>query len=229
MDQPLYPIYFNAEWYTQIFEQFQEGDTPRDYFNSFFTALFNAWQNYQNLYGKKRYIVGQMTLRQPGLYRQNHDNFRSVYPEGKMVFMARQPEDWLASAIHLRFSTPFSQNPHEIISYYKTIMKQAIELAEQDDFIVFEFEDLVLKPENTMKQFAAKIGISWNEQLLSPTFNGAPFYQNSSFQNKRQSAIDPAVLGRGKQLDPSVSHAIDSEAQELYRQLLTYAGLAGLT
>lgn len=223
MVQERYPIYFNRKWYIDIFQSRLKGDSHRDYFNAFFTALFNAWQNYQNLYGKKKYIAGQMTLRFPEQYRDNFINFKKVYPRGKMVFMVRKPDDWLASAIHLKYSTPFTQNPTEIMAYYKSIMKQALELSYEDALVVFKFEDLVLSPEQTLKMLCVRLQIKWNDSLLTPSFNGAPFFQNSSFELERKSNIDKTVVGRGEKLDASVLAAIDKEALGLYHKMLEQA------
>ncbi|MCP3941150.1 MAG: sulfotransferase [Desulfobacteraceae bacterium] len=222
MAQELYPIYFNGKWYREIFNSFLAGDTPRDYFNAFFTAVFNGWRNNQNLYGSKKYVVGQMTLRKPELYEQNFINFKQVYPNGKMVFMIRKPDDWLASAINLRSSTPFSQDPFEAVDYYKIIFRQALAMAEQDHLIVFRFEDLILNSSKIMMMLADRVGIKWNELLLEPTFNGAPFFQNSSFEVKKKDSIDPDVIGRGKQLGKTVLKLIDKEMLELYQHMLQY-------
>ncbi len=224
MPQQRYPIYFDGQWYREMFFEFLEGDRPRDYFNAFFTALFNAWRNNQNLYGKKKVITGQMTLREPALYGENFRNFKAVYPEGKMVFMVRRPDDWLASALKLEKSTPFSKDPFEVMAYYKTLVRQAVEMASNGELIVFQFEDLLQKPETVMRWVAQKIGLAWNELLLSPTFNGAAFFQNSSFEVDRKAEIDPSIIGKGKSLDDGARSAIDDEILTLYQSLKSFSG-----
>lgn len=225
MDQEIYPVYFNVRWFREIFQLFCKGSTSRDYFNAFFTALFNSWRNYQCLYGEKKYICGHMTLRKPELYRKNYENFKLVYPEGKMIFIIRKPDDWLASALNLKKSTPFSDNPFEIMEYYKIIVSQAVDLAKMNSLIVLRFEELILEPTRTLKYLTKVLDIEWNELLLTPTFNGAPFYQNSSFNIKRKSAVDPEVIGRGKYLKKNILKAIDGISQELYNQIVSYSYL----
>lgn len=220
MKQEIYPIYLNGRWYREIFKISLRRKKPRDYFNAFFTALFNAWRNYQNLYGNKKFITGQMTLRKPELYRSNFDNFKTDYPCGKMIFIIRKPDDWLASALFLRKSTPFSHNPVEIMEYYKVIFRQAVEMPMDDSFIIFEFEDLVLTPRTIMSAFADRLGIAWNESLLFPTCNGSPFYQNSSFKIERKSFVDTSVIGRGKELSGKILSAIDKECLDLWKEIV---------
>lgn len=221
MPQKRYPIYFDGGWYRDIYYETVKENSPRGYFDAFFTALFNAWRNNQNLYGNKKIITGQMTLRDPGLYNQNFRNFRQAYPEGKMVFMVRDPGDWLASALNLRKSTPFSQNPEEVMGYYKTIVRQAVQMGHEGELIMFRFEDLLQQPEKTMRWLARQAGLNWNDQLLAPTFNGAPFFQNSSFEVDQKAEIDPSIIGRGRHLEESALSAIDKDVLALYQNLLS--------
>jgi hypothetical protein len=220
MRQEIYPIYFSKRWYGEIFELCLQGTNPRNYFDAFFTALFNAWRNNQNLYGNKKYIVGQMTLRKPRLYKKNFDNFKNDYPEGKMIFIVRKPDDWLASALNLKVSTPYSSDPVEIIKDYKIHLTQAIDMSKDDSFIVFKFEDLIMKPMYIMSELASILDISWRESLLYPTLNGNPFYQNSSFELERKASIDPDVIGKGRTLSNSILSAIDKECIDLYKLTL---------
>lgn len=221
MKQENYPIYFNRRWYKEIFRLTLCGEKPRDYFNAFFTALFNAWRNNQNLYGNKKYIVGQMTLRKPELYTKNYKNFKALYPKGKMIFIIRKVEDWLVSALKLKVSTPYAGSvPDEVIKQYKIHLRQAIQLSKDSSFIIFKFEDLILKSRQTMTELAKRLGIGWNESLLVPTLNGSPFYQNSSFRLKRKASIDRSVIGKGNKLPKSALLAIDKECLNLYRQVV---------
>ena len=43
------------------------------------------------------------------------ENFKKAYPKGKMIFILREPSDWLASAMNLKVSTPFSQNQYDVM------------------------------------------------------------------------------------------------------------------
>lgn len=219
--QEKYPIYFDKDWYSKMFYLSLKGDKPRDYFNAFFTALFNAWRNNQNLYGNKKYIAGQMTLRKPELYQQNYKNFKAVYPNGRMIFIIRKPDDWLASAYKLKVSSPYLDlTPNEIIEQYKIHLRQAIQMSKDNQFIIFKFEDLVLNPKSIMIKLAEKLKIAWNESLLCPTQNGAPFFQNSSFKCERKSSIDQKIIGKGRTLPRSILSAIDEKCLDLYNKVL---------
>ena len=65
--QTIAPIYFDESWYRAILAD-ASMDTPRDAVNAANTACFNAWRNYQNLYGPKKYMLMHSTIwrRVPG-------------------------------------------------------------------------------------------------------------------------------------------------------------------
>jgi hypothetical protein len=221
MAQDVYPIYFDQEWFESIFATFCSKTSDRHKFDAVFTAVFNAWRNYQSLYFEKKYVVGHMTMRWGQLehYVENFRRFQLTYPDGYMVFMTRQPDDWMASYTSLKKATPYSGDPKEAADYYKAYYRQALELAAGGRLIVLRFSDLVQQSEATMGALAAKLAIDWNPLLRRPTFNGAPWYQNSSFERNRLAAIDTGIMGQGKQLSGEVSAAIDAEMWELHDKL----------
>ena len=221
MVQDVYPIYFDQEWFETIFAEFCRESSDRHKFDAVFTAVFNAWRNYQSLYFEKKYVVGHMTMRWGQLehYVENFQRFQATYPDGYMIFMTREPDDWMASYTSLKKATPYSGDPREAADYYKAYYRQALEVAAGGRLIVLRFRDLLQQGEATMGALAAKLGIDWNPLLLRPTFNGAPWYQNSSFEHSRLAAIDTTVMGQGKQLAGDVAAAIDAEMWDLHDKL----------
>lgn len=226
MVQDVYPIYFDQDWFETIFSTFctgysNTGTVERHKFDAVFTAVFNAWRNYQSLYFEKKYIVGHMTMRWGQLehYVENFQRFQQTYPDGYMIFMTREPDDWMASYTSLKKATPYSGDPKEAADYYKAYYRQALEVTSSGRLVVLRFGDLVRQSEATMGALAAKLAIDWNPLLLRPTFNGAPWYQNSSFERDRLAAIDTGIMGRGKQLAGDVAAAVDAEMWELHDKL----------
>lgn len=221
MVQDVYPIYFDQDWYEAIFKAFDGNASGRQHFEAMFTAVFNAWRNYQSLYFDKKYVVGHMTMRWSQLphYAENFRRFQQTYPDGCMVFMTREPDDWMASYTGLKKATPYSGDPQEAADFYKTYYRQALELTATGRLIVLRFRDLLLKGEATMGRLAERLAIDWNPLLLRPTFNGAPWYQNSSFERKRMAEIDTGILGQGKTLTADIGSAVDGEMWALHDAL----------
>lgn len=225
MVQDVYPIYFDQAWFETIFSAFCTQTSARHRFEAVFTAVFNAWRNYQSLYFEKKYVVGHMTMRWGQLehYVENFQRFQQTYPDGWMIFMTREPDDWMASYTSLKKATPYSGVPREAADYYKAYYRQALEIAASGRLIVLRFSDLLRQGEATMGALAGKLGIDWNPLLLRPTFNGAPWYQNSSFEHNRLAAIDTTVMGQGKQLSGEVAAALDAEMWDLHDKLSAQA------
>lgn len=225
MLQDSYPIYFDQEWFRTIFAAHDTQPDGRSRFNAVFAAVFNAWRNYQSLYFEKKYVVGHMTMRWSQLphYVENFRRFQLTYPDGYMLFMTREPDDWMASFTELKKATPYSGDPRDAADFYKTYYRQALELTSTGRLIVLRFRDLLQDGEATMGRLAEALDIDWNPMLLRPTFNGAPWYQNSSFERERKAQIDTGVLGQGKNLRQDVAAAIDAEMRELHGALAEHA------
>jgi hypothetical protein len=225
MEQDRYPIYFDQDWFEAIFTHVAGSRDDREKFNTLFTAVFNAWRNYQSLYFEKKYVVGHMTMRWGQLehYVENHRRFAATYPDGRMIFMTREPDDWMASYTSLKKATPYSGKPQDAVDYYKAHYRQALELAPDSRLVVFRFKDLLTDGEATLRRLADELGIDWNPLLLQPTFNGAPWYQNSSFDHARKAGIDESVMGQGKNLRGEVAEAMDDEMWQLYEALAGHA------
>lgn len=226
MPQKNYPIYFDSEWFEEIFRDcFVSSANGRGEFNSLFTAFFNSWRNYQNLYFPKKYVVGHMTMRWAQLpyYTENFWNFTNTYPEGRMLFVARRPDDWMASYIRLGKATSYSGDPHDAAEFYKAYYKYALELSRDKRFKVINFENLVKHPESILGDLVEFLGVEWDSKLLFPSFNDSPWYPNSSFERKGQPMIDKDVIGEGESLEGDDKKAVDTEMWELYRELSRYA------
>ena len=221
MPQEKYPVYFNNDWFRNIFLKWATENTERCRFNALFTAVFNSWQNYQGLYFEKKYVLGHTTLRRESVidYTENFQRFQRAYPDGYFIFITRKPEDWMSSFVSLKNCTPYEGNPYDAIAYYKSYYHQAIDLINSNQFIILNFDDLIIKPESVLRKLAEILGIAWNPLLLTPTFNSAPWYPNSSFNLSRKAAIDKNVLGRGKDLSDEILLSIDDEMRNMYLEL----------
>ncbi|MGD9097875.1 MAG: sulfotransferase, partial [Desulfobacterales bacterium] len=70
--------------------------TVRDVFDAYMTSYFGAWLNNQNLFGRKKYVTG-FTARL-AMFEANMASFFSVYPEGRLISIIRDPKNWYPSA-----------------------------------------------------------------------------------------------------------------------------------
>jgi len=196
--QPVTPIYFDVGWYNAILAD-QAIDTPRQAFSAGATARFNAWRNYQNLYGEKRYQLMHSTIWKRTPTTKMIDNFFSAYPDGYLLFIARKPEDWLVSALkqgglYLETDDPLE----EYVPAYERI-QHAIDV-HGNKIIVLDFDMLVRKPKETLAKLCNMIGLDYRSSLGTTTANGMPVPANSSHDSDLLFAPDPSLVGKGAEI-----------------------------
>jgi hypothetical protein len=189
-----YPFYFDQHWYDSIFGEWLNSHSLRDILAAHFTATFNAWRNYQSLYGNKRFVLGHMTLWKPHLFAINYRNFRQNYPDGYMLYVVRPVLDWLASFINLKVSSHFNGNVTDALNEFESYVDAALSLHQEKKLILVSYKRLVENTEDVMKTLAARLGLEWEDILIRPTFNRQPFLPNSSSFD----AFKPGEVARGR-------------------------------
>jgi len=151
--------------------------TPRDIFDRYFSAYFNAWLDYQGLEAEpKRWVAGFG----PRLaWDPSRTAFLSDYPDGRIISVLRDPRSWYASA------SAFSSKYDDLHEGTELWLRGARELEEAkaahpEQTLLLTYEALVSDPERVMRRVATWLGIAWDRVLLRPTFNRRPVAPNSS-------------------------------------------------
>jgi hypothetical protein len=143
-----------------------------DLFEAYLTSYFGAWLNYRNLGPTKKFI----TALAPKLSMQekNMDAFFTFYPEGRLIYVIRDPLKWFLSASGKdpqiagdagRAMTLWKQSIHTLISNRKEVGSQVC---------LIRSEDLVAKTKAVMTYLANFLEIKYDDILLTPTFNSEP-------------------------------------------------------
>ena len=150
----------------------------RDVFDAWMTACFGAWLNYQNHRHDKKFV----TALAPGLAMQseNLENFFEIYPEGRFIELVREPAQWFVA---VSGHEPKTYGDTEwAIERWKENVRAVMESREKfDDRICFiKFESLIDRTESVMRHLAKFLGISYEDILLEPTFNGIPIQPANS-------------------------------------------------
>ena len=219
LHQPATPIYFDERWFQQILRD-RSSDAPRDVFDAIHTATFNAWRNCQNLYGIKRYVMMHSIPKPNQFLGQALTDFKTTYPDGWLIFIARNPADWLASCLGLKKrSRPFDSIEQGLTQYIERFRRLA--QSPGDQLLVLEFDQLVKYPELSLRAVCEKIGITYSPSMNCTTMNGIPLPQNSTHGTEPEFAPDPSVIGHGASLMPELVHSPQfAEAESLYLQAL---------
>ena len=193
--------------------------TVRDFVDCYFTSYFNAWRDYGNLEGPKRWIVGF----EPGLARSRarRTALREIYPDGRVISIVRDPWSWYASA---RRWEPRWADRDAALDHWCNVANGTAKWRRQRgkqnrEVRVLTFERLLTDTEGTMRAVARWLGIEYRPELLQPTFNGQPIKANTSFQDVR-TEVSTKPLDRAQgELGAEDVDAIEARAGELYRKL----------
>ncbi len=201
----------------------EEAGTPtqRAVVEAYFTSFFNAWIDYQALYGPEdavRHVVAFMP-RLVGTEGQ-YDAFAEDYPDGKVIVPLRDPVSWYASAS--RHSEAY-QDVGEAIALWNELNRRTLALAKAnpDRFLVVAFEAVVKETERTMRRVAEFLGITYRPSMLVPTFNRIPTVSNSSFE--AHAGIDAGAAKRRDLLEAPLREAIETGTGEVYGALRALA------
>ena len=193
-----FPILFLPSLQREIFLRFatrSKVTSPRDVFDAYMTSYFNAWLDNQNRYGQKKIVTAfaaGFAMRE-----QNVDQFFDVYPDGKLLFIIRDPETWYVSASG--YSKRRFGDLQNSLGLWRQSAQSILKSKERhgDRVCILQFEDLLAHTEATMRSLARYLGIHFDDALLAPTFNKFPIRANSSFPVEKQGVVLDPLARRG--------------------------------
>lgn len=217
------PFLVSPGVHRRLFDALLAGRSPtsdRDLLNAYVTAYFNASLGREGgLEEGCRWVVGFEPFalangRRMALYR-------AAYPDGRILTVVREPASWYASA---RGWSPRFASIGLALELWSASTRAAVRLAGESPqaVLVLAFDDLVLRPEATMRAVARFLSLDFDEALLTPTVGGAPVQANSSFENAGY-AVSGEPASRADLLTPHERRLVDRRASGLYEQALDVA------
>jgi hypothetical protein len=116
-----------------------------------------------------------------------------LFPKCRVIYVARDPRGFYASESHKGGKQAASSRSAlgagiQLWASGVANLRQAQQIS-QHSFTWVRYEDLLKKPEPTIRTIADFLGIDYSNSLLEPTFGGRPWGANTSFQN------EPAARG----------------------------------
>jgi len=181
---------FNPFIEKKIFKSLKTGDL-RSKFNAYFTAFFNAFLNYDlsNIHNSK-YICA--FLPRFIMFDKNINLFFSIYPNGKLLSIIRDPKSWLLSA--KKHSNEY-RDSLLALELWKKSCENSLNYKKKysEKIILIKFDDLISNTESTMRKICLEANINFEANLLSPTFNGNVINSDSSFESSF-GKVDKKVL-----------------------------------
>jgi len=200
----------------QVFDSLAK-PTERKNLDAYFTSFFNSFLNFGNLTGKKKYIIA-FTPRII-MHEGSIKNFFEIYPDGNIFTVIREPISWLASAV--THSDEYKDHIHALKLWLKST-KDSLKHAKNNSRVtLIMFEELIQDTEITMNRLCKKLGINFEKEMLTPTFNSELTLSDSSF--KAQSGIVKTASDRKKKINvSSVDTELLEECKDFYHQALEH-------
>jgi hypothetical protein len=221
----VFPFLFSPRLQWQIFDAAAAGwpiGTERDVLDAYFTSYFNAWLDNHNLYtGPKRVVTG-FTPRLV-MVSESMESLFSVYPDGALISIVRDPRSWFASA---REHWEKYADPDRAIELWRLSAEATMSAAERypGRVLVLTYEQVVLETEETMRRVAAAIGIAFDPILLMPTFNGRPIRANSHHDLGGFGVLPDRTTVYKTVPERETIDAIERAAGDLYERARAVAG-----
>ena len=194
-----------------------KANTLRDVFDAYMTSYFGAWVNNQNVIGQKKMI----TAFTPRLahFQENMKSYFSIYPDGKLISIIRDPRNWFPSAV--RHNLDKYGDIRQALNQWNESAQSMLWNKERygDRVCIINFDDLVKRTEAVMRYLAEFLNIQFDDILLTPTFNKIPIKPNTSF-NLEDPGIIVSVLDRYKTLKQEELEIVEEMTGKLYETVL---------
>ncbi|MBW2069623.1 MAG: sulfotransferase [Deltaproteobacteria bacterium] len=186
--------------------------TLRDVFDAYMTSYFGAWVNNQNMVGEKRFITALAS--ELAHTDENMESYFEIYPEGRLISVIREPQDWYFSArdcCHDKFAD-LRQALSQWNKSAAAVLRNRQKYGQRVCLILFE--DLLERTEVVMRYLAEFLGVCFDDILLTPTFNKNPLKETSNFGHGESKIRDIA---------PEDSGIIEEMTGEVYKKVLEQA------
>lgn len=181
------PFYFNRRIQKKLFVGSSAKGT-RAVLGRYLTSFFNAWTNYQGLYGTKKYCAAFCPWNSAD--KESVNRFFQIYPDGFRIHIIRNPHAWWAS--EKSYTEEGKSLDHYLNQNWLSSVSDAIDRHKErpERYLLLSYDQLCLSPESTMRELCKRLELVMDPILLSPTVNRMPRRANTSHDDgKAKGAI----------------------------------------
>jgi hypothetical protein len=222
-DREIFPFVFISSLQRKIFLDYidsVQSTKIRDIFNTYMTSYFGAWLNNQNCYGSKKFITAYTSSL--GATTENIESFFEIYPDGRFIFVVRDPKSWLAFA-QKRWPGSYTDIGQALSVWNERVQTMLLSQKRYGNSVcLIRFEDFVGRTEAVMRFLSEFLSIEFGDILLVPTFNKLPIEVNASLNVRDHGAADSPLSAEktstGQELD-----TIERMTSETYSLVLREA------
>jgi len=131
---------------------------------AFFRSTFDAWTNVQRTGKEKAYLGYSPVL------CLDSEKIMADFPNGHIIHVVRNPYSGFADTS----KRPFPPGLERYTWTWNYCQLMALTYAERfpKNFHIVRFEDLVADRKGTMSKLCTKLGLSWSETCMYPSWNG---------------------------------------------------------
>jgi hypothetical protein len=216
----VFPFRFDPDLQREIFlTEAGSATTPRAVLDAYMTSYFNAWLDNAGHGGPKRAVTAfaaRLAMNKPDLAA-----FFEDYEDGRLLTIVRDPKGWFESS--RRYSDRY-ENVERAVKTWRRSTRSSLDAKKRygDRVYVLSFEQLVRETEATMRALCDYLGLTFSDELLTPTFNGLPIRADSSRRVESYGVVRDRA--ESPSLDPATLAAIEAGTAELYDRALSRLG-----
>lgn len=131
---------------------------------AFFEATFDTWRNVQRT-GQEKYYVGYNPVQ-----AIDTEKILADLPDAHIVHVVRNPYSGYADTK----KRPFPLSLSRYVWTWNILQHMALTFAERypKRFHLLRFEDIIADPRKTLGNLCERLGITWSDTLLYPSWNG---------------------------------------------------------
>jgi hypothetical protein len=215
-----FPFIFLPSLQRKIFLKYIDSTptiTLRDVFDAYITSYFGAWLSNQNYNGQKRFVTALTSSL--AMIKENTELFFEIYPDGKIIFLVRDPKNWFSSA-RKRWPERCGDVGRAVSEWKESVQAMLWNKATYGDRIcLIKFEDLLSKTSAIMHYLAGFLGIEFDDILLVPTFNKLPATAKARLKEEKHDTQSSPPLS-GRKLTEQELNIIERETSETYTLVL---------
>jgi hypothetical protein len=196
-----------------------DSNQKRHWLDRYLTSFFNAWVDYQGLYGpNKKFCVAFCPYNIRSI--KETAGFFHYYPDGFRIHVVRNPLAWWASI--KEYGSSKKDLDHYLGHWLESVKigLQAVELYPKR-YILVSFDRLIEDLEKSLRKICERLDLCFDNKMLFPTINNMPAISNTSF-GEGQRGIDKSVLEKWKLiLTPAEIDKVKTRTDEIYEKILS--------
>jgi hypothetical protein len=210
----VFPFRFDPDRQREIFFAEAAGaTTKRAVLDAYMTSYFNAWLDDANLGGDKRWVTAFSA--RLAMNKADLAAFLDDYADGRLITIVREPRGWFESS---RRYSPRYEDVERAVKTWRRSTRSSLDAKKRYGARVFvlSFERLVRDTEATMRRLCEYLGLTFSEELLTPTFNGLPIRADSSRGVESYGVVQDRA--EPPPLDPATEETLEAGTAELYER-----------